>query len=222
MFDWDISKIHEKKNFITKDESDIIISYAESIASKDKYSNTIDEYGRVVFPFLGIKDKEVRDLIVELEKKAYTFIIGEYASSHELRVTRLNWKRDLEIVRWTSGGLQGHRDGHKDIPKENPLEMGLPISSLIYLTDDFDGGDLYFEDFDYGFKPSAGSLCMFPSFYMHEVTSIFPKEGSVGRYTLPFFHGFDVRKYDSEFLEEPNHGGYEYGDKSFDEIVLNK
>ena len=76
MFDWDISKIHEKKNFITKDESDIIISYAERIASKDKYSETIDEYGRVVFPFLGIKDKEVRDLIVELEKKAYTFIIG--------------------------------------------------------------------------------------------------------------------------------------------------
>ncbi len=222
MFNWDEGKIHEKKNFITKDESDIIISYAEKIASKDKYSNVIKDYKRLMFPFSGIKDKEVKDLIVDLEKRAYTFIIGEYASSHGLRVTRLNWKRDLEIVRWTGGGLQAHRDGHESIPKENPLELGLPLSSLIYLTDDFDGGELLFSDFDYEFKPSARSLCIFPSFYMHEVKSMVIKDGSVGRYTLPFFHGFDVRKYDAEFLEEPNHGGYEYGDRSFDEIVLHQ
>ena len=223
MFNWDVSKIHEKKNFVTKDEADLIISYAEKIASKDKYSDVIDQYGRIVFPFVGIKDKEVKDLMIELETKAYTFIIGEYAASHELRVTRLNWKRDIEIVRWTSGGLQGHRDGHEGMPTEdNKLRLGLPISSLVYLTDDFDGGELYFEDFDYGFKPSAGSLCMFPSFYMHQVTSIFPNEGSVGRYTLPFFHGFDVKEYGAEFLEEPNHGGYEYQEDSFDEIVMRK
>jgi hypothetical protein len=223
MFEWDVSKVHEKKNFISKSETDIIISYAEKIASKDKYSDVIGEYGRVVFPFLGIKDKEVKDIMVDLEKRAYSFIIGEYATSHQLRVTRLNWKRDIEIVRWTSGGLQGHRDGHEEMPKEdNKLKLGLPISSLVYLTEDFDGGELYFEDFDYEFKPSAGSLCMFPSFYMHQVTNIFPHEGSVGRYTLPFFHGFDVREYDEKFLEEPNHGGYEYGNKSFDEIVLHK
>jgi Rps23 Pro-64 3,4-dihydroxylase Tpa1-like proline 4-hydroxylase len=141
--------------------------------------------------------------------KHYSTEVYPYASRN------LKGKEDnMSILKYeTAGYLPAHTD-HGSSSRT--------LSVVLYLNDDFDGGDLYFEDFDYGFKPSAGSLCMFPSFYMHEVTSIFPKEGSVGRYTLPFLHGFDVRKYDSEFLEEPNHGGYEYGDKSFDEIVLNK
>lgn len=222
MFKWDTGKIYEEKNFITREETKKIIDYAEKIASKDEYSDTINTYTRVVFPFMGIKDPEIKSLMVDLEQRAYNFIISKYAVSHGLRVTELSWKRDIEIVRWINGGLQPHRDGHPEIPKDVPLEKGMPISSLIYLTDDFDGGELKFDDFDYTLKPQAGSFCIFPSFYMHSVTNIHLLKGSVGRYTLPFFHGFGVKEYGPEFLEEPNSGGYEYQEDSFKEIVIRK
>lgn len=222
MFKWTVDHIHEEKNFITQEEIEKIIAYGQSIASKDKYSEIIDNFGRIVFPFGGVKDPEIRDLMIDLEKRAYAFIIGQYAPSKNLRVTGLSWKRDVEIVRWTYGGLQGHRDGHPELPTREPLERGMPISSLIYLTDNFEGGELFFEDFNFKVKPSAGSFFIFPSFYMHEVTNIDVKEDSVGRYTLPFFHGFNVKEFGPAFLEEPNSDGYEYGDDSFEEIVLRK
>lgn len=48
------------------------------------------------------------------------------------------------------------------------------ISSLIYFTDDFSGGDLIFPELGISIEPAAGMAIYFPSddFHMHEVTKV--------------------------------------------------
>jgi|694.fasta_scaffold92474_6 prolyl 4-hydroxylase len=64
------------------------------------------------------------------------------------------------------------------------------ISCILYLNDDYVGGELYFPYFDITFKPSAGSVVFFPSnfMYVHEVKEI--KDGV--RYSFPnWFHNLE-------------------------------
>ena len=64
------------------------------------------------------------------------------------------------------------------------------ISSILYLNDNYSGGELYFPYFDILLKPNAGSVIFFPSnfMYVHEV-----KEITSGiRYSFPnWFHNLE-------------------------------
>ena len=44
------------------------------------------------------------------------------------------------------------------------------VSVLVYLNDDYEGGELFFPNFDYTYKPQAGDCLFFPSgnLYLHE------------------------------------------------------
>ena len=44
---------------------------------------------------------------------------------------------------------------------------GRNLSSVLFLNDDFDGGELYFKFQDLEIKPKAGSLVVFPSNFMY-------------------------------------------------------
>lgn len=63
------------------------------------------------------------------------------------------------------------------------------LAILAYINDDFEGGEFYFPDFDYHFKPKAGSILMFPGglHYIHGVTEV--TKGT--RYTLSQWCLFD-------------------------------
>lgn len=63
------------------------------------------------------------------------------------------------------------------------------LAILAYVNDDFEGGELYFPDHDYHFKPKRGSIVMFPGslYYVHGVTKI----TSGTRYTLSNWCRFD-------------------------------
>jgi hypothetical protein len=56
------------------------------------------------------------------------------------------------------------------------------LSILGYLNDDFEGGELYFPELDYGFKPKKGSVVLFPG-NLHYVHGVAPITSGV-RYTI--------------------------------------
>lgn len=61
------------------------------------------------------------------------------------------------------------------------------LSLIIYLNDDYEGGELFFKNFDLTIKPKSGSVLCFPSsfIYLHEVKKI----TSGSRYSYPvWFH----------------------------------
>lgn len=56
------------------------------------------------------------------------------------------------------------------------------LSILGYLNDDYEGGELYFPELDYGIRPKRGMLIMFPG-NLHYVHGVAPVKSGV-RYTL--------------------------------------
>ena len=56
---------------------------------------------------------------------------------------------------------------HVDYNEDNNY---LEYTIVVYLNDDYEGGELYFNEFDIKLKPKAGSIVMYPSTfpYTHE------------------------------------------------------
>ena len=84
------------------------------------------------------------------------------------------------VVKWDVGTSLGiHVD---DICNPNAS----PLASIIYLNDDYEGGELYFLDHGLSIKPKKGDLIYFPGTYnfAHEVKAVI----SGTRYTVPLWY----------------------------------
>ena len=99
----------------------------------------------------------------------------------------------LQVVRWRQGD---HQHPHADA--ENPDGTPHPFAwrayaSIIYLNDDFEGGEIYFPQHNLTPPIKAGTLAFFPgtSAFMHGVT---PVTRGV-RYTMASFFTFDASRH---------------------------
>jgi predicted 2-oxoglutarate/Fe(II)-dependent dioxygenase YbiX len=89
----------------------------------------------------------------------------------------IEWFEKPAILYYQPGGKYGeHADSQYYDAKQNLWIKCLDrdYSLLIYLNDDFTGGELYFKKFDYSYRPRAGDLVLFPSnhIYMHEARPV--------------------------------------------------
>lgn len=84
-----------------------------------------------------------------------------YASVHNVD---LGYLTPLSISKYSTGKEMGpHVDSYED--NRSPV-----LSVVLYLNDNYQGGELYFQNQDIKIKPSAGSLIAFPSVkpYLHQ------------------------------------------------------
>lgn len=91
----------------------------------------------------------------------------------------------VSIATWRIGdSLEPHADKEDEMGNPNPFPDN-DIASVIYINDDYEGGEIYFPIQDIKIKPSAGDLAFFPGDknYLHGVTKIL----SGTRYTIPAF-----------------------------------
>ena len=84
----------------------------------------------------------------------------------------------LQILKYVSSG---HLPAHQDQGISTRV-----LSSVMYLNDDYDGGEIEFMHSGVKIRPDAGSIIFFPSnfLYVHEVHPI--NNGT--RYSLPFWY----------------------------------
>jgi alkylated DNA repair dioxygenase AlkB len=77
---------------------------------------------------------------------------------------------EITIRKYHPGGQMGP---HIDCEDDDD-EARLTASIVLYLNDDFEGGDVIFKNHNIKLKPEPGSLLMFPSVkpYYHESTPI--------------------------------------------------
>jgi predicted 2-oxoglutarate/Fe(II)-dependent dioxygenase YbiX len=103
----------------------------------------------------------------------------------------------LQLVRWLPGNSQDpHADSENEDGAPHPFSWR-EQASIIYINDDFVGGEVYFPDYDLELKPEAGMLVTFPGTteYMHGVR---PVESGV-RYTIASFWATDSSKKDDTY-----------------------
>lgn len=97
----------------------------------------------------------------------------------------------IQVVRWTFEEMTPHRD-HVDgngAPNATPWREW---AGVIYLNNDFDGGQIYFPETNEYYHPVPGSLVLFPALTLHGVKA---SRGG-GRYTSPAWFTHDVSRQD--------------------------
>ena len=87
------------------------------------------------------------------------------------------WFENPQVLRYEPGGLYGpHADSDHFIPEEGTWKKVIDrdVSILLYLNQEFEGGELSFRQFNYVYRPKTGDLLFFPSHgqYAHQALPI--------------------------------------------------
>lgn len=158
------------------------------------YANADDNF-KQTFLLSNIDDASVVSVMQELSTKTVDFIKSEYIFKYMNREIDYDlWSRELELIRWSVGAsLPSHFDGDDPEDALPPEQHLAKIGSLIYLNDDYSGGEIGFPDYDIKIKPNPGDLVIFPFFYLHEVHQVLPKDNFGSRHTMPMFNNFVLK-----------------------------
>lgn len=200
--------IVELENFMTREEIEFLEAAARKITIWDVTESHVNENGTTVYdahywkdrvctsPSLDKNDPEIRPVLERLFQRLKP-IVEEF---YKVRVTPTG----TTIVRWLPGQFQ---NPHADKELHELPDIGMPndfpcydLSSLFYLNDDYEGGELYFPLQGIQFKPKKGAAYFFPGDmnYIHGVTEI----KNAIRYTCPFF--WEILEHTGENQPDPN------------------
>jgi predicted 2-oxoglutarate/Fe(II)-dependent dioxygenase YbiX len=157
------------QNFITKTEAQVFIDQCNTVFSEETGSRAIyqvrtdDAISRPITRYIANVKKEiehesgfrVEDLTGTSIRKWYT---GEKQDPHA----------DCEAVFFRN------ENGIQMESINNPSSLFIEYAALTYLNDDYEGGEIYFPEYDMEIKPKAGTLVFFPGsdLYMHGVRPI--------------------------------------------------
>lgn len=172
----DKSMIHVVNDFISENESQILNCYIRTNTIWAKYQIHENWEDRVhnVNLFSDFEAKSTAKTVIDRVGSKIEEILNVKLADNE-----------PSIVRWLPGNGQApHAD--KQLPDGSPnLYPQNDIASLVYLNDDYQGGDIWFPNQNISIKPTRNSLIFFPGDlnFLHGVT---PVKNRV-RYTMPSF-----------------------------------
>jgi hypothetical protein len=108
------------------------------------------------------ENSEVSEIINLIDKRCYELISSTVKNYRKLFKIEQEIKdiRKYRLLRYSVGEkYDRHYDGG--------TESGRSISVLIYLNDDYEGGEIEFPNFEIKIKPKAGMMILFPSNYAY-------------------------------------------------------
>lgn len=180
------------ENFITQEEQNFLMNLAEKSTQEDWEKEYTKNLKNFCIEKFGRDDVEnlVKEGKFEITENWSDKIIAIHQTTASKNITSrlkdvLKTYENLDIrgfgsvQRQTEGvPLKAHTDIHTD--------PSIQYASIIYLNDDYNGGEFYFVNKDFEIKPPARSLLIFPGTdeFEHGVNS--PQAGPI-RYVLPGF-----------------------------------
>ena len=176
------------EDFLTDHERRKLLRYAKN--PKAPWENYLPEgdvwRGRMINP--RSMNSNTLALMENIRARVAAHIKADYG------IERPVYADTLQLIRWRVGDNQ---EPHADCeePDRRPNEMPWrAFASIIYLNDDFEGGEIYWPEL--GLQPpiKPGMLAYFPSTadYLHGVRAV--TKGK--RYTFSCFYTFDARHHD--------------------------
>lgn len=162
----DKNNIKVIKNFLSDEECDLIVSKVDGKDASMVKSHSYDKrkiFNHDLYPNILLLGSIVRNKIEEL---------------YSIKVKQTSIPN---ITQWSeSNKMSAHVD---DLGNEE-----YHIASIIYLNDNYAGGEISFITHDLSIKPDRGDLLIFPGnlHYCHEVQKVL--EGS--RFTIPIWYSF--------------------------------
>jgi|688.fasta_scaffold23176_7 predicted 2-oxoglutarate/Fe(II)-dependent dioxygenase YbiX len=193
------SNINIVHNFIDKDSVDALMCLAHTITEwNDCGKNVYDDAGVLIHNAEDWRDKTCGADILTRTAPAEYAVMEIYALKAKLAAEKffkcsLSYRKPA-LVRWRAGGHtpEPHAD-KQNIDGTPKLGMeDLDVSAVMYLNDDYEGGELVFPQHNMRFKPGRGSLIFFPGddAYIHYVDHV--KTGT--RWAIPMFFTVEANK----------------------------
>ena len=165
-----VSQIHHIKGFMKAEDAERIHQHAVNFNdSFSMHGNNEKEFKVYTYHEIEANEKDVLDLMQIYAKKVYDHVVETYGSPFE----DFN-PHKTHIARFEEGhGMHDHFDSSR--PND--------IATLVYLNDNYEGGEIHFPDYGISIKPEPGDLLCFPDQprFVHGVRAI--TKGT--RYTTP-------------------------------------
>jgi len=99
--------------------------------------------------------EEIRNIHADT-KKHLMECMADYQMRYNLN---MQYMEAINYVRYTPGQ-------HFQVHADHGFSYTCTVSSVMYLNDDYEGGELWFPYLDLTFKPEAGDIVLFPSTYI--------------------------------------------------------
>ena len=169
------SYIKEIDNFISSEDIDLVVGYMNANKGDSSRFRKGVEKDRWDSQCPETYDIKQHAPILNILKKSYYEFVKVSTEFYNLKETYYPYAIWMSIL-GPGCGLKAHRDNHKGA--EN-----IDLSGVIYLNDNFTGGELYFPELDHSYTPKSGSLVIFPSPYIHQINKVI----SGYRYAIPLW-----------------------------------
>jgi len=175
-----------RENFLTPKEIAELVHFAKAFTDWDAQDKGIWN-GRFVHA-ARLDNPQVREQLLTIRRRVRAEIVGAY------QLTRPLFADTLQVVRWPEGiDQRPHADSEYPDGTPHPYAWR-NYASIVYLNDDFEGGQIYFPDLGLAPPIRPGMLVFFPGTldYLHGVSRI--TRGV--RYTVASFWTFDPNRWD--------------------------
>lgn len=177
-----------KEEFISVNEQNALLEYVKS--EKAAWETYLPEdnvwYARMINP--SGMPPEIVQIMGWIRERAAETIKADY------EITDPVYADTLQLVRWRVGDQQApHADCEEPDGRPNPFPWRA-FASIIYLNDDYEGGEIHFPTLGLRPKLKPRMLAYFPSTrdYLHGVTRV----NAGVRYTHSCFYTFDQSRHD--------------------------
>lgn len=178
-------------NFLSPKQCKLLIDTSRDLSNLQAVKGVKDQYwsGRVLYITDILKN---RPEAAEVMRQAQIGVTEKLREFYELKAPV--YADTVHIVQWKEGlFMQPHAD--RANPDGSPHDFPYrDFASIIYLNDDYDGGEVYFNGLDIVLKPKAGMLVAFTGGWYHEHAVLKVTKGT--RLTMPAFYTFDETKKD--------------------------
>jgi hypothetical protein len=113
------------------------------------------------------------DTAHKLVLDSFSTCFEDYVKDKNLKLTKNNIGQSWLMLReyYPGSALAAHSDGYGYVTKDG-TKVKPVFTIILYLNDDYVGGEVDFINDDFIFKPKAGSAIMFPSDKWHQVLEV--------------------------------------------------
>lgn len=186
--------IVEFKNFLSKEECDLLIAYYDS--SMESWQETCFYNARVMDPIAPME----KGIYVDINEKYFADLRDRLSNIAEEVFDKKVKNLSLSAHKWLPGAFASDHSDNSELDGTPNAWRENKLVTIIYLNDNYEGGHLYFRDHNISIAPDAGSMICFDVGIdnVHGVTEI----ESGDRYTMLLSWDFADSVYPPEYFEE--------------------
>ncbi len=181
-------------NFLTQEECETLVRVFEDEEQPWSMSAFFESYGMSIMPEDPILERYglPRDYFGKLADRLHKVV----EDAHERPVKSVS----SHAQKWQIGAFAPFHSDNTDMDGNPSAWEKSKLVCLLYINDDYEGGELDFRDHDISIKPVAGQLITFPGGF-NNIHQVLPVKGST-RHTIGAFWDYAESVYSEERMKQ--------------------